>query len=76
MMNKTCFCACAVVLAAVTVCLARTLPLEDEEARKLAYETLAKLSLEEKTSLLGGCATMYLNAIPHAGISREWAFND
>ena len=50
--------------------------LTDDEALKMARETLAKMTLEEKCSLMGGCATMYLNSIPRVGIHREWAFND
>ena len=49
---------------------------DEATAERLARETLAKMTLEEKTSLLGGCATMYLNAIPRVGIAREWAFSD
>ena len=50
--------------------------LTDDEALKAAREVLAKMTLEEKCSLMGGCATMYLNAIPRVGINREWSFND
>ena len=64
------------VLLGLGGAFAAVLPLSDEAAEALARTTLAKLSLEERNSLLGGCATMYLNAIPHAGISREWAFSD
>ena len=52
------------------------LPLSDEYARAKAEEVKGKLSLEQKVSLLGGCATMYLKAIPEAGIYREWAMSD
>lgn len=48
----------------------------DAESERLARETLKKMTLEEKCSLMGGCATMYLNAIPRVGIAREWAFSD
>ena len=64
------------VAAMSDVASAATLPLPDEAAEKLAREKLAVLTLEEKTSLCALCATMYLNAIPHAGIDREWSFND
>jgi len=49
---------------------------DEDRSVALARATLAKMTLEEKTSLLGGCATMYLNAIPRVGIVREWAFSD
>ena len=52
------------------------LPLSDDYARAKAEEVKGKLSLEQKVSLLGGCATMYLKAIPEAGIYREWAMSD
>lgn len=53
-----------------------TCPVTDSEARQLAEATLAKMTLDEKVSLLGGCATMYLKAIPRVGIDREWAMSD
>ncbi len=52
------------------------LPLSDDYARAKAEEVKGRLSLEQKVSLLGGCATMYLKAIPEAGIYREWAMSD
>ncbi|MGN0876704.1 MAG: glycoside hydrolase family 3 C-terminal domain-containing protein [Kiritimatiellia bacterium] len=55
---------------------AADLPLSDSYARAKAEEVKGKLSLEQKVSLLGGCATMYLKAIPEAGIYREWAMSD
>lgn len=55
---------------------ADTCPVTDAEARQLAETTLAKMTLDEKVSLLGGCATMYLKAIPRVGIDREWAMSD
>ena len=51
-------------------------PVDDARAERLAAETLAKMTLEEKVSLCGACATMYLNAIPRVGIDREWGFSD
>ena len=63
------------VSAAITVGAAE-LPMSDDYARAKAYEILSKLTLEQKVSLTGGCATMYLNAIPEAGIYREWAMTD
>ena len=64
-------CASAALSAA-----AAKLPLGDDVAEKLAREKLAAMTLEEKTSLCGLCATMYLNALPRVGIDREWSFND
>lgn len=52
------------------------LPVSDERAEETANEILAKMTLEEKVSLCGACATMYMNAIPRVGIDREWSFND
>ncbi len=68
--------ASSLLFAALAPLFAVTLPLADEAAREKAEAVLAKLSLDQKVSLLGGCATMYLNAIPEAGISREWAMSD
>ena len=65
-----------ILCAALAPLFAVTLPLADEVAREKAEAVLAKLTLDQKVSLLGGCATMYLNAIPEAGISREWAMSD
>lgn len=62
-------------MAAVVSATAAT-PVDHERAEKLARETLAKMTMEEKVSLCGACATMYLNAIPRVGIDREWAFSD
>jgi len=50
--------------------------LPDAAAERMAREKLALMTLEEKASLCGLCATMYLNAIPRVGIDREWSFND
>ena len=50
--------------------------LPDAEAERLARAKLAAMTLEEKVSLCGLYATMYLNAIPRVGIDREWSFND
>ena len=55
---------------------AAELPLSDEYARAKAQEVLSKLTLNDKVSILGGCATMYLRAIPEAGLYREWAMSD
>ena len=50
--------------------------LTDDEALKAARATLAKMTLEEKTMLLGGSGTMTLAAIPRVGIEREWTMSD
>ena len=55
---------------------AAELPLSDDYARAKAQEVLSKLTLNDKVSILGGCATMYLRAIPEAGLHREWAMSD
>ncbi len=56
--------------------IAADLPLSDAYARAKAEEVKGKLSLEQKVSILGGCATMYLKDIPEAGLYREWAMSD
>ena len=48
----------------------------DAAAEAVAREKLASMTLDEKASLCGLCATMYLNAIERVGIDREWAFSD
>ena len=48
----------------------------DGDAEYLARAKLAAMTLEEKVSLCGLCATMYLKAIPRVGIDREWSFSD
>ena len=50
--------------------------LDDAAAERLARETLAKMTLDEKVSLTGGSATMFLAAVPRVGISNEWAMSD
>jgi beta-glucosidase len=50
--------------------------LNDEEALKVARETLSKMTLEEKVQLLGGSGTFTLSAIPRVGIQREWLMSD
>ena len=55
---------------------AAELPLSDEYARTKAESVLRRMSLEQKVMLCGGCATMYLSAIPEVGIPREWAMTD
>ena len=65
-----------VALSSVAVAAGRTCLLPDAEAERLARAKLAEMTLEEKVSLCGLCATMYLNAIPRVGIVREWAFSD
>ena len=67
-----CVFACGVRMAAGAV----ELPLADDVARAKAEAIRAKMTLEQKVSLLGGCATMYLKAYPELGIPREWAMSD
>ena len=65
------------LMVLLTVTLAATAgAMDDETAERRAREVLAKMTLEEKCSLMGGCATMYMNAIPRVGILREWAMSD
>jgi beta-glucosidase len=52
------------------------LPLSDDVAFRKAEAIRAKMTLEQKVSLLGGCATMYLKSYPELGIPREWAMSD
>ncbi|MGN0854616.1 MAG: glycoside hydrolase family 3 C-terminal domain-containing protein [Kiritimatiellia bacterium] len=75
-MNKMKFALWAVVAALGIDGHCAALPLPDDYARAKAEEVKGRLSLEQKVSLLGGCATMYLKAIPEAGIYREWAMSD
>lgn len=65
-----------VVTAAIAFSCAAAMPVDELRAERIARETLSKMTLEEKVSLCGACATMYLNAIPRVGINREWAFSD
>jgi beta-glucosidase len=50
--------------------------LDDASAIKAARETLAKMTLEEKSLLTGGSGTMTLSAIPRVGIAKEWTMSD
>ena len=50
--------------------------LTDDEALKAARETLAKMTLEEKTMLTAGSGTMTIAAIPRVGIMSEWTMSD
>ena len=66
-------------LSAIAVLLpvaAVELPLSDEAAREKAEAVLKRMTLEQKVMLCGGCATMYLAAIPEVGIPREWGMSD
>ncbi len=47
-------------------------PLADPATLALADATLAKLTLEEKISLLAGAGTMHLAGVPRAGIPELW----
>ena len=51
-------------------------PVDDARAERLAAETLAKMTLEEKTMLLGGSGTMTIAAFPRLGITNEWTMSD
>jgi len=74
-MRRTC-CLVLSAVALVGTAAAVTLPLPDDVAERQARAILAKMTLEEKTSLTGGNSTMYLNALPRVGISNEWAMSD
>ena len=50
--------------------------LSDEAALTAARETLAKMTLEEKTMLTAGSGTMTIAAIPRVGITNEWTMSD
>ena len=69
-------CVALAALVAAGVSLGVELPLADDAARAKAEAIRAKMTLEEKVSLLGGCATMNLKAWPKLGIPREWAMSD
>lgn len=64
------------LIAQAACCLGAQAMLDDESALKAARETLAKMTLEEKTMLLGGSGTMTLAAIPRVGITKEWTMSD
>ena len=64
------------LFAALSMTAVAVAEVSDGEALRLARETLAKLTLEEKVSLCAGNGTFTLNAIPHAGIPDEWYFSD
>ena len=63
-------------VGAAMVANASELPMSDEYARDKAESILKKMTLEQKVTLCGGCATMYINAIPEVGIPREWGMSD
>ena len=50
--------------------------LDDDAALSAARETLAKMTLKEKTQMLAGSGTMTLSAIPRVGIMKEWTMSD
>ena len=52
------------------------LPLADDVARAKAEAIRAKMTLDQKVSLLGGWGTMYLEEYPALGIPRRWAMSD
>ena len=66
----------AMAALAVSAAAGAQAMLTDDEALKAARETLAKMTLEEKTMLLGGSGTMTLAAIPRVGITKEWTMSD
>ena len=72
-MKKSILAASGLLLLSAT---AATLPLSDEYAREKATSILKKMTLEQKVKLCGGCATMYLSAMPEVGIPREWGMSD
>ena len=72
MINKCFSIAVAAVMAAGCVFA----QLSDEDALKAARETLARMTLEEKTQLLAGSGTMTIAAIPRVGITNEWTMSD
>lgn len=61
---------------AVLAAFSASAMLDDEEALKLARETLGKMTLEEKVLLTGGSGTMTIAAIPRVGIMKEWTMSD
>ena len=63
-------------VAAVFAAAGASAMLDDDAALKAARETLAKMTLEEKTMLTGGSGTMTLAAIPRVGITKEWTMSD
>ena len=48
----------------------------DEQAMRLAEETLQKLTLEEMVSLCHGSGTFTVTSIPHVGITKEFKMSD
>ena len=74
-MNKTTL-KMALAALAVSAATGAKAMLTDEEALKAAREVLAKMTLEEKTMLLGGSGTMTIAAFPRLGITNEWTMSD
>jgi beta-glucosidase len=48
----------------------------EDTAMEQARAVLAKMTLEEKVSILSGSGTMTLNPIPRVGINKEWTMSD
>src|SRR5574344_2000283 len=48
----------------------------EDAAMEQAQAVLAKMTLEEKVSILSGSGTMTLNPIPRVGIDKEWTMSD
>ena len=74
-MNKTTL-KMALTALAVSAATGAKAMLTDEEALKQARAILAKMTLEEKTMLLGGSGTMTIAAFPRLGITNEWTMSD
>ena len=49
---------------------------DDVAAERIARETLAKMTLEEKVMLTGGSGTFQIAAIPRLGWTNEWQMSD
>ena len=74
MNNKTLKMAMAAL--AVSAATGANAMLTDDEALEAAREVLGRMTLEEKTMMLGGSGTMTLAAIPRVGIMKEWTMSD
>ena len=66
----------AAVIVAAGLAQGVELPLADDVARAKAEAIRAKMTLDQKVSLLGGWGTMYLEEYPALGIPRRWAMSD
>lgn len=59
-----------------TLLLMTAFPLADCEAEVQVTNTLAKLTLDEKVSLLGGIGLFYLKTYPEYGMPAQWSMSD